>query len=211
MTEAPGLRERKKLETRNAISQAALELTEGRAYVDVTVAEIATAAGVSRRTISNYFASKADCFTGAVGGQFISDLVRELLAVESGGTAERLSRAFKAVDPSYWENVRRLHTVALAEPEVAAAVALAERTQCDELANVLIEASDNQIDRLRIKVTISAIGSCISACVEHWLESGAQGGPTSLADLVASSLDVLNLSWLDPHLGAIRTLYDTSP
>lgn len=210
MTEAPGLRELKKSETRKAISQAALQLIDGRSYADVTVAEIATAAGVSRRTVSNYFASKADCFAGAVGGAFFTEIVGEVLAPESGSTTERLRRAFKAVDHSYWENVRRLHTVARAEPEVAAAVAFAERSQCDELADALVEASDNQIDRLRLHVSVAAISSCITVTVEHWLDSGAQGGPAALADLVASSFDILDLTWLDPYLDLIRSVHDRS-
>lgn len=205
MTEAPGLREQKKLETRRAISEAALGLTDGRAYADVTVAQIANAAGVSRRTISNYFTSKADCYAGAVGGELIGDIVAELLAQDSGSTTQRLAQAFKSIDLSYWENVRRLHSIALTEPEVAAAVAFAERAQSTELVDALVDSSGNGIDKLRLNVTISAISSAISVTVEHWIDTGAGGGPAALADLVTSILDIFDLTWLDPHLDAIRT------
>lgn len=56
----PGLRERKKLDTRRALSDAALELTLERGLDNVTREDIAERAGVSLRTFSNYFTGKHD-------------------------------------------------------------------------------------------------------------------------------------------------------
>lgn len=56
-----GLRERKKLDTRRALSDAALTLTFERGGLDnVTREDIADLAGVSVRTFNNYFAGKYD-------------------------------------------------------------------------------------------------------------------------------------------------------
>src|SRR5690348_14315470 len=57
---AIGLRERKKRETRAALTQAAFRLFIDRGYDETTLAEIAQAAGVSTRTIFAYFPSKED-------------------------------------------------------------------------------------------------------------------------------------------------------
>jgi AcrR family transcriptional regulator len=54
----PGLRERKKVATRQALSEAAMRLAVQRGLENVLVEDIAEAAGVSTRTFNNYFASK---------------------------------------------------------------------------------------------------------------------------------------------------------
>lgn len=57
-----GLRERKKLETRLAISDVATRLFIERGFDRVTVAEVAEAANVSVNTIFNYFSTKEELF-----------------------------------------------------------------------------------------------------------------------------------------------------
>ncbi|GIH15616.1 acyl-CoA-like ligand-binding transcription factor [Rugosimonospora africana] len=59
-TEDGGLRERKKRETRAALSWAAIRLTVERGFDNVRIEDIAEAAGVSTRTFSNYFGSKGE-------------------------------------------------------------------------------------------------------------------------------------------------------
>ncbi len=58
----PGLRERKKAATRRAISDVATRLFMERGFDAVTMAEVADAAGVSVKTIFNYFGSKEDLY-----------------------------------------------------------------------------------------------------------------------------------------------------
>jgi AcrR family transcriptional regulator len=61
---ATGLRERKKAETRQAIADAALALAVERGPAAITVDDIAAAAGVSPRTVFNYFATKEEAILG---------------------------------------------------------------------------------------------------------------------------------------------------
>lgn len=59
MTE-PGLRERKKQQTRLQIARAAFDLFTTHGFDRTTVAEVARKAGVSEATVFNYFPSKED-------------------------------------------------------------------------------------------------------------------------------------------------------
>ena len=58
----PGLRERKKQATRAHIADIATTAFTRRGFENVTVAEIAEAAGVSKMTVFNYFPRKEDLF-----------------------------------------------------------------------------------------------------------------------------------------------------
>ncbi len=62
MDQHPGLRERKKAETRAALSRAALRLAVDHGADAVTADAIARSANVSLRTFHNYFASKDEAF-----------------------------------------------------------------------------------------------------------------------------------------------------
>ncbi len=61
-----GLRETKKLKTRQEIADEATRLFAARGFDRVTVAEVAVAAGVSEKTVFNYFPTKEDLFFGEV-------------------------------------------------------------------------------------------------------------------------------------------------
>jgi AcrR family transcriptional regulator len=57
---APGLRERRKQETRQAISNIATQMFVDRGFDEVTIAEVADVAGVAKMTVTNYFPRKED-------------------------------------------------------------------------------------------------------------------------------------------------------
>ncbi|ADD45908.1 TetR/AcrR family transcriptional regulator [Stackebrandtia nassauensis] len=79
MSERLGLRERKKDATRHRLMQAALDLFEERGFDEVSVAEIADAAEVSKKTVFNYFDAKEDLILGHAKFQIEvpAQLVRE--------------------------------------------------------------------------------------------------------------------------------------
>jgi AcrR family transcriptional regulator len=85
MLEAPteGLRERKKRAAREAIAATARRLFAERGFDSVRVAEVAVAAGVSEKTVFNYFPTKEDlAFAGREQG--IAQFVKAITERPSG-------------------------------------------------------------------------------------------------------------------------------
>ena len=70
MNATTGLRERKKAETRAAISQAVMGLAAERGLDSMTSDDIAAAANVSVRTFHNYFGSKEEALAAAWRSEF---------------------------------------------------------------------------------------------------------------------------------------------
>ena len=80
-----GLRERKKLATRQALSTAALRLAREHGPQNVRVDDIAEAAGVSPRTYNNYFSSREQAIVVALAaerGQHVAAALRKRPADE---------------------------------------------------------------------------------------------------------------------------------
>jgi AcrR family transcriptional regulator len=80
-----GLREAKKLATRQQIAGAAMRLFVLRGFDHVTVAEVAAAAGVSEKTVFNYFPTKEDIFFDEVPARLkaLADAIRSRPAEET--------------------------------------------------------------------------------------------------------------------------------
>ena len=57
---APGLRERRKQQTRQMISDVATGMFAERGFDEVTISQVADAAGVAKMTVTNYFPRKED-------------------------------------------------------------------------------------------------------------------------------------------------------
>ncbi|MEV4077130.1 TetR/AcrR family transcriptional regulator [Nonomuraea fuscirosea] len=88
---AEGLRERKKRETRERISDIATGLFLARGFDNVTVAEVARAADVSVNTVFNYFSTKEDLFADRY--DLVVDLPQQVL--RERGPGEGVVRAFR--------------------------------------------------------------------------------------------------------------------
>jgi AcrR family transcriptional regulator len=148
-----GLRERKKLATRRALSSAALRLAVERGLDNVTIADITAEADVALRTFRNYFASKYEA-VAAIGADRARRIGMSLLDRPAGEPLwEALTRAvlehYQGTDQAYSRETmaalaRVLQTPAMRgeylkvnfDMQSALAAAIAERTGTDLKADM---------------------------------------------------------------------------
>jgi AcrR family transcriptional regulator len=101
-TVSEGLRERKKRETREAIASAAMGLFVARGFDAVTVADVGRAAGVSEKTVFNYFPAKEDLVLH--GGVERLEALVEAIRTRPSGTS--LVAPFREHTMSFIDQVR---------------------------------------------------------------------------------------------------------
>ena len=149
MTEM-GLRERKKVQTRQLIADTAWRLFADRGFERVTVAEVARAAQVAVATVFNYFPTKEDLFFFRLEA-FGADLVEAVAGRAAGEPALAAFRRqllgaggllaqVEAGDDQALERLRTMNRVIAASPALQAreqqafahtAAALADRLAAD--------------------------------------------------------------------------------
>lgn len=189
-----GLRERKKQQTRAALSWAALRLAVERGLADVTVDEIAAEAGVSPRTFNNYFTSKYEAIVWRHLDRFarIADQLRDQPATAPLWTA--LEGATSAVfgtsdrtDPGpsaeWTAGVRLL----LVQPELRGVFVTASATAERELAAAVAERTGTDPERdMYPRLVAAAVGSAVQVASQQWLRTDP---PVALGVLLAEALD----------------------
>jgi AcrR family transcriptional regulator len=185
----PGLRERKKRETRIALSWAAIRLTVARGFDNVRVEDIAAEAGVSPRTFNNYFSSKGEAIAARQleRARAIAEGLRArpedeplweavtnaALARFALGQDGRRAQA----DQQWVEGVRLMVSEPALQGEFLKAGAAGEA----EFAAVVAERTGTDPERdLYPKLVAAAIGGAMAVAVEHWLRTGPPGTVTEL-------------------------------
>jgi AcrR family transcriptional regulator len=189
-----GLRERKKQQTRAALSWAALRLAVERGLADVTVDEIAAEAGVSPRTFNNYFASKYEAIVWRHLDRFarVADELRDQPADQPLWTA--LTGAASAVfgtpdrsDPGpaaeWTAGVRLL----LAQPELRGEFVKASTAAERELAAAVADRTGTDPERdMYPRLVAAAVGAAVHVAGEQWLRVDP---PVALGVLLAEALE----------------------
>jgi AcrR family transcriptional regulator len=188
MNSSLGLRERKKVATRQALHQAAVRLAVERGLDNVTVEAIADAVDLSRRTFSNYFDGKEDAVLFGYEQRLrtLLDLLRARPAEESPWTA--LRQAFHGLYPQLGEpdsqwvaelqlmrqhpslRVRQLAALARVERELAEAIA--ERI------------GDQPADPLRARVLAATFLTGVRVATQLWLDEPRNRSLVDVADHV---------------------------
>lgn len=177
-----GLRERKRRETRLALSHATIRLALEHGLENVSVEDIAAATNVSERTFRNYFKSKAEAViaTHIERGQRIAEVLRERPADEPLWDAlvnaviaqfePPPDRVSTSDEDRYKAALQRL----LAEPAVQHEVFRAHAAAQDELTVAIAERAGAEATDLYPQVVAAVINAGLGTAMAHWTRDPTQ-------------------------------------
>jgi AcrR family transcriptional regulator len=185
-----GLRERKKLATRQALGIAAMRLAVERGLDNVHVDDIAARAGVSPRTFNNYFASKyeAICALAMDRGQLIGEALRgrppgePLWEAITHAVLQQYGTADQAPDKSWIAGVRLVVSSPALQGEYLKSYYLTQRVLAEAIAERT--GADLELDMFP-RIVAGAITSATQVVMERWLFADP---PTALAPLMRRAL-----------------------
>jgi AcrR family transcriptional regulator len=196
---APGLRERKKLATRQALSDAAIQLALERGFDNLRVEDIAEAAGVSPRTFNNYFSSREEAICAARTAQ-IERIARELVARPAEESLlEAIGNAMTADSSRHREPVRDLVRLFVANPAVHAEFLRTAGQTTSPMIEAVAERTGTLPDDLLPQVVTSAALGAMRAAMHKWL-SDEQSLP--YPSLVREALNQLRVLAATPEAAA---------
>ncbi|MFF2807972.1 TetR family transcriptional regulator [Streptomyces sp. NPDC058000] len=173
-----GLRERKKRETRVALSQAAIRLCVLHGWDEVTIEQIAAEANVSVRTFRNYFAGKAE----AIAASHLERMHRvadDLLARPAGeplwdSLLHAVLGQFAPTDNSAPHNARWREGVRLmlAEPALAGEIVKANAAAQQALAKAVARRTGTDAEGdVYPKLVAAVVAAGSGVAVEHSLSA----------------------------------------
>jgi AcrR family transcriptional regulator len=185
------IREQTRAVVRSLLAQTALELFAAKGYDDTTVEEVAAAAGVSRRTLFNYFRSKEDLALGGISeqGELIAARFAERPVDEDPWGS--LRAAFQVIEEIETTAERRLEVVTLLFGNESLRPGHAEKqARWQDLLAPLIEPRLPDSDRraLEARAIAAAAITCLHAALEEWAR---QGGRVDLFDLYDTAVQAV--------------------
>ncbi len=202
--ERPGLRERKKQETRIALSWAAIRLAVERGLENVRVEDIAAEARVAPRTFNNYFSSKGEAIAARHldRARLIAQELRRRPASESLWEAIKIAvitqlamgASYDARQPDQqWQTGIRLM---VSEPSLQGEMLKANAIAEDELAAAIAERTGTDVTRdLYPRLVAGAAGAAIRVAMDQWLRADP---PVPVKPLIEDALDRLSAGLPEP-------------
>ena len=187
-----GLRERKRQQTREALSWAALRLAVERGFDGVLVEDIAAEAGVSPRTYNNYFSSKAEAIAWRHldRARRTADLIRERPLSEplwesiTGAVLAQVGDERASPERDWTAGVRLMLTEPALQGEYLKAAMAADR----ECAVAIAERTGTDARDMYPQLVAAAVGAAIQAANDQWLRADP---PVPLALLLRDALSQL--------------------
>ena len=169
--ESGGLRERKKVATRKALSAAALRLALENGMANVRVGDIADAAGVSLRTYNNYFPSAEAAVVAAITDQRAA---RVAAALRDRPPGEPLAEGVVAAVAEHCATAPDADTLRLltSAPRLRAEYVDAATGLRAPLEEVLADRLGTD-DPMLPGVLAAAVAAAVRVAFEHWVRPSA--------------------------------------
>ncbi|MDT0321620.1 acyl-CoA-like ligand-binding transcription factor [Streptomyces millisiae] len=189
---ATGLRERKKIRTRQAIRRAAYRLFEERGFDATRVDEIAEAAEVSPSTVFRYFPTKEDIVLSDEEDPVIEAALRARPADEPPLTA--LRAALHDVMAELWRQpeavteLRQRMRLVASVPAIRARMHESIGKSGDVLHGAIAERTGRARGDLEIRILTGAVLGALTEALLHWTEEGLED---DLMDVLDRSFRVL--------------------
>ena len=179
---APGLRARKRQETREKLTQAAMALFLERGFEATTLDDIVAAADISRRTFFHYFASKEDVVF-AWQEEASAALIAAVAARPAGESV--LAAAENAIivmagqlDPGQVAALARLKRD---NPALQARDQVKYEKLERTLADALLRRTGNKTDKMQARLVAMIATGAMRVGGELWAAEGARETPELLA------------------------------
>ncbi|MFI6373738.1 TetR/AcrR family transcriptional regulator [Streptomyces sp. NPDC050546] len=189
-TGRPPLTERRRAETRMEIAEEAVRLFAAKGVAAVTAEDIASASGVSTRTLWRYFRSKEECVRPLLttGLELLTEHLREDRG-EPGSLAEAILSV--RYDDDTTTRLRTLGDLLLLcreEPGLRAVWLEAHYDAEATFAAVIADRTGRPVGDLAVRVEAGVLNTAMRIAVEDWaLRSDTTAGP-SLAETVRRAL-----------------------
>ncbi|MBO4225832.1 TetR family transcriptional regulator [Bradyrhizobium neotropicale] len=179
---APGLRARKRQETREKLTRAAMALFLERGFEATTLDDIVAAADISRRTFFHYFASKEDVVF-AWQEEASAALIAAVAARPAGesmlAAAENAIIAMAGqLDPAEVVALARLKQD---NPALQARDQLKYEKLERTLADALLRRTGNKTDKMQARLVAMIATGAMRVGGELWAAEGARETPELLA------------------------------
>ena len=199
MPTRPGLRDRKKQATREALRKAALRLALKRGPNGVRVEDIAEAAGVSPRTYNNYFSSREQAIVAAVTTERES---RIAAAVAARPASVRLADAVVEAIVEHYTRPSDVGREALLLITTHHALREAFLDTANAIESPLADAIAQRLgdeDAQIARVLAASVAAAVRVALERWMQPAAATPATrglvvvsgSLPDLLRTALATL--------------------
>jgi AcrR family transcriptional regulator len=197
---ALGLRERKKLKTKEAIQREALRLIQEQGYAETTIEQIAAAAEISPSTFFNYFPTKEDVVLFDRYDPMIFSMMTSIPASEPlSAVLQGLLNGLAGVMERDHDVILTRSKLSLAVPELRARFWEEIEKARDLIASILASRTGRDASDFELRVLAMIFMTATFEAILEWIRQDGRG------DLIKLVKQALDLAQIGPRLDELES------